>query len=252
MQYLYGSAEAAAQSVQTWRQLAGFVAMQTATSPRESVVLAPEATLADPRWVACGTKPKAVVFDVDETVLLNLGFEANDAIHPAAYDQKTWDAWERTGGTKVVAQPGAVDALDTLRHLGVTVIFNTNRSARYAAATQGAIEGAGLGPAVHGTTLYLSDDDGSGSKKDGRRAAIAAKYCVLAMGGDQLGDFSDLFNDGLAPSARRATALTGPIGKRFGAGWFVWPNPVYGTAVKGGMDDVFPRDKRWAPPAGDR
>jgi hypothetical protein len=29
----------------------------------------------------------------------------------------------------------------------------------------------------------------------------------------------------------------------------VLPNPVYGTALKGGLDDVFPADKRWSPPA---
>ena len=40
----------------------------------------------------------------------------------------------------------------------------------------------------------------TGVYSDGRRATIAAKYCVVAMGGDQLGDFSDLFNAGLAPT----------------------------------------------------
>ncbi len=55
--------------------------------------------------------------------------------------------------------------------------------------------------------MFLSGDDAMGSKKDGRRATIAAKYCVLAMGGDQLGDFSDLFNAGLAPCPRRDATL---------------------------------------------
>jgi hypothetical protein len=30
--------------------------------------------------------------------------------------------------------------------------------------------------------------------------------------------------------------------------WFVLPNPVYGTAIKGNFDEVFPADKRWADP----
>ena len=252
MQYLYGSGEAAAQVLQTWRQLVGHVAQQVAASPRDSVVLAPGATLADPRWVACGTKPKAAVFDVDETVLLNLGFESNDAAHPAPYNQKTWDRWERTDVDKVAAQPGAVAALAALRRMGVTVIFNTNRSAANAAATTAAIDGVGLGPAVHGETLFLAGDDAMGSRKDGRRTRIAARYCVVAMGGDQLGDFSDLFNAALPPAHRRATVMAGPVAARFGAGWFAFPNPVYGSALKGGFDDVFPQDKRWAPPAGDK
>ena len=55
----------------------------------------------------------------------------------------------------------------------------------------------------------------------------------------------DLFNAALAPGPRRAATLAAPIARSWGAGWFVLPNPVYGTGLKGGMDDVFPADKRW-------
>jgi 5'-nucleotidase (lipoprotein e(P4) family) len=249
MQYLYGSGEGAAISAQAWRALVNYVGWDAKSATGESAVLAPDATLAVPRWVPCGTRPRATVFDVDETVLLNTGFEYNDAIHPAPYDEARWQAWEKTGVTQVAAVPGAVEALNDLRKMGVTVIFNTNRSAANAAQTAAAITGAGLGPAVHGETLFLAGDDATGSKKDGRRATIAAKYCVVAMGGDQLGDFSDLFNAGLSPAARRAAVTTGAISARWGAGWFVLPNPVYGSGLKGGIDDVFPQDKRWSPPA---
>ena len=97
--------------------------------------------------------------------------------------------------------------------------------------------------------VELSGDDAMGSRKDGRRATISSKYCVIAMGGDQLGDFSDLFNAGQAVPARRAATLTLPIAGMWGNGWFVMLNPVYGSGLKGGFDDVFPMDKRWAPPA---
>ena len=254
MQYLYGSGEAAALSVQAWRALTAYVRDQMnlqfrTAGTRVSVILTPAATLATPAFERCGMKPLAAVFDVDETVLLNLGFEANDAAHPAPYDEARWQAWERTGASHVAAVPGAVEALTQLRAMGVTVVFNTNRSLGNAAATAAAITGAGLGPAVHGETLFLSGDDATGSKKDGRRATIAARYCVIAMGGDQLGDFSDLFNAGLTPPARRAATLSPQIAGKWGAGWFVLPNPVYGSALKGSLDDVFPTDKRWAPPA---
>ncbi|MFA6114429.1 MAG: HAD family acid phosphatase [Sphingomonas sp.] len=249
MQYLYGSGEGSAISLQAWRGLTGYVAQQVRKRPRDSVVLASGATLVAPSFVPCGRKPFAAVFDVDETVLLNLGFEYSEAANPRPYDEAGWQAWEKTGADKVAAVPGAVDALNRLRKLGVTVVFNTNRSAGSAAQTSAAIEGAGLGPAVHGETMFLSGDDALGSKKDGRRAVISAKYCVLAMGGDQLGDFSDLFNAGLAPSPRRDATLAAPVVAKWGAGWFVLPNPVYGSGLKGGFDDVFPADKRWAAPA---
>ena len=246
MQYLYASGEAAAASIQAWNALVGYVRAQRTPT---SVVLAPGATLAAPSWSACGSKPKAAVFDVDETVLLNLGFEY-DASTGRPWSEPRWQEWERTGIKQVAPVPGALAALTQLRAMGVTVVFNSNRAAANAAQTQAAIEAAGLGPARHGETLFLAGDDATGSKKDGRRATIAARYCVVAMGGDQLGDFSDLFNAGQTPAARRAVVQSPAITAKWGAGWFVLPNPVYGTALKGSRDEVFPPAIHWAPTQG--
>ena len=199
----------------------------------------------------CGDKPRAVVFDVDETILLNLGFEADDAAHPdRPYDAARWRDWERTGVDAVAPVPGALDAVKVLRTAGVTVIFNTNRSAGTAAFTEAALDHAGFGPVRHGETLWLKGDLGSGSGKDSRRAAIASKYCVVAMGGDQLGDFTDAFAG--TPRERRSAARAPALAALFGRVWFVLPNPVYGTALKGEFDDVFPADKRWNDAGGGR
>ena len=251
MQYLYGSGEAAAISTQAWAALTGYVAERVKARPADSVVLADGATLAAPRFVACGAKPYGAVFDVDETVMLNIGFEYHDARTGKGWNAADWDAWEKTGEGAVAAVPGAAEGVAALRAMGVTVIFNTNRAAANAEATARAIKAAGLGEAVHGQTLYLAGDEAMGSRKDGRRATISARYCVLALGGDQLGDFSDLFNAaGQSVQARRALTTTAPVSALWGRGWFVLPNPVYGSALKGGYDDVFPMDKRWDLPAG--
>ena len=249
MQFLYGSGEAAALSFQMWRSLVRYVAKAAQERPTESVVLTPEATLDAPFWRACDGRPPAVVFDVDETVLLNLGYQYHAARTRAGFDAESWRAWEREGEALVMAAPGARAALDIIRTMGVTVIFNTNRSAANAAATEATIVAAGLGPAKHGETLFLAGDDDMGSRKDGRRARIADRWCVIAMAGDQLGDFSDLFNAGLAPAARREAAGSVALSSRWGAGWFVMPNPVYGPALRGTLDEVFPEQKRWTPQA---
>ena len=69
------------------------------------------------------------------------------------------------------------------------------------------------------------------------------------MAGDQLGDFTDLFNqEGMTVKGRRSEVASGWATKLWGAGWFLLPNPVYGTALKGSHDDVFPTDKRWDVP----
>lgn len=253
MQYLYGSGEAAAQSVQTYRSLWNYIRLEIGyrrdKSQVDSVVLSPGSTLASPRFDKCGARPMAVVLDVDETVLLNLGYEAHASRYGLPYDEARWVRWEETGAEKVLAIPGAAETLAALRRDGYTVIFNTNRSMRTAAQTIDAIARAGLGNAVLGETLFLRDDGGP-SAKDPRRAKISEKYCVVAMVGDQLGDFSDLFNQAeLSVPARRNISTESQLATLWGAGWFMLPNPVYGSALKGALDDVFPKDKQWADPA---
>ncbi len=245
-QYLYGSGEGAAAQMSAFHALIAFALARAKERPADGVVMAAGSPLVKARFVPCGTKPLAAVFDADETVLLNLGFEAR-AASGVPYSQGEWSAWERTGGAAVAAAPGAAHAFDDLRKAGIAVVINSNRSAANADATAAALKGAGLGAFRHGETLFLQGDDDQGAKKDGRRAAIAARYCVVAMAGDQLGDFSDRFNDPMPVATRRGLAAHSSAAGLWGKGWFMLPNPVYGTALKGGADDVFPADKRWSP-----
>jgi 5'-nucleotidase (lipoprotein e(P4) family) len=253
MQFLYGSGEGSALSLQAyaalWTYIHNELRFRRDKSQISSVVLSRDSTLASPKFESCGKRPLAVVFDVDETVLLNLGFESDAARRGPGYDQNRWTRWEQTGADKVDAVPGAAETIAALRGDGITVIYNTNRSASTAAFTIQALNNAGLGPVTLGDTLILRDDNAP-SGKDERRWKIAERYCIVAMGGDQLGDFSDLFNakDLSTPARRNMTGNT-LIAPLWGHGWFILPNPVYGSGLKGGMDEVFPKDKQWADPA---
>jgi 5'-nucleotidase (lipoprotein e(P4) family) len=253
MQFLYGSGEASALSLQAyaalWTYLHDELRFRRDKSQISSVVMTRDSTLASPKFETCGKRPLAVVFDVDETVLLNLGFESDAARRGPGYDQGRWTRWEQSGADKVEAVPGAAETIAAIRGDGITVIFNTNRSASTGAFTQQALDHAGLGPVRLGDTLILRDD-GAPSGKDERRWKIAERYCIVALGGDQLGDFSDLFNakDLSTPARRNMTGNT-LIAPLWGHGWFILPNPVYGTGLKGGMDEVFPREKQWSDPA---
>lgn len=251
MQWLYGSGEGGASSIQAYRAFRDHVLAAARARPAESVVLAPGSTLAEPRFLPCGDRPLAVVLDIDETAIQNLGYEYDEAVRGRSYDAAIWNRWEQTGADAVLPMPGAVAALRGVRDAGVVVIFNSNRLAANAAATEAALNGAGLGPARHGDTLFLKGDVAPGSGKDPRRATIAARYCVIALAGDQLGDFSDLFNaSGLPVPTRRAAATGSSFARLWGNGWFMLSNPVYGPSIEGGFDDVFPADKRWSDPAG--
>ena len=253
MQYLYGSGEAAALSFQAYLGVIDTIIAKSSDRAVGqtvfSVILAPGATLDAPKFETCDKKPLAVVLDVDETALLNLGYEADDSQRSGPYDQSRWERWEKTGAGAVTATPGMIELLRVSNASGVTLVFNSNRMAANAAQTEAALVGAGLGPVEHLKNLWLQGDAGTGTAKDARRTAIAAKYCVIAMAGDQLGDFSDLFNSpGIDPIARRVLAQSRSIKTMWGHGWFVLPNPVYGSGLKGDLDTVFPRDKRWVDP----
>ncbi len=261
MQYLYASGEAAAVSLQSYLGLMNYLLAVSSDRavghPVPSVVLAPGSTLTDIKFETCGNKPLALVVDVDETMLLNLGFEGDQIAQGGRYDQSRWDAWEKSAtGGQVAAVPGALSAVSVARGANITVVFNSNRKAATADRTAALLAAAGLGSAVHGDTLWLQGDAATGSgpssDKDARRTAISAKYCVIAMAGDQLGDFSDQFNaPGRSLADRRKLVASRDVLALWGHGWFILPNPVYGTGLKGNMNDVFPPATRWTPPATD-
>ena len=248
LQYLYGSAEGAVAMRATNARIADYAARRIKERPRDSVVLAPGATLDAPRFEPCGDKPFAAVFDADETLIWNLGATRYMAERGIGFDPKIWDSWEQTGAGAAKAMPGTIAMVNALRAAGIAVIANTNRRAANAAGTEATLRAAGLGEFKHGETLFLAGDDADGSNKDGRRATIAARWCVIAMACDQLGDFSQQFNDKALPPAARIALATGPAATAlWDKGWFLFPNPVYGPWDRLGWDDLFPSDTKWEP-----
>ena len=189
---------------------------------------------------------RVLLVDVDETALQNLGYEYALARRGKSSDGALLDAWQKAPRREVAPMPGVVEALNAIRAAGIVVIFNSNRDNPDAAATAATLDAAGLGPAVPGETLLLRGDVDGKSGKDGRRSFAAQRYCVVALAGDQLGDFADGFNDkALSIGQRRALAFTGPLGGLWGKGWFLLSNPVYGPGLKGSIDEVFPPAARW-------
>lgn len=246
LQYLYGSPEAAVAVRATNARIADYGVWRIKARPKDSVVLAPGAGVGAPTFEPCGNKPFAAVFDADETLIWNLG--PMRVFAQSAYDPKIWDQWEKTGAGKAIAMPGTVEMVNKLRAAGITVIANTNRSTANAKGSEDTLRAAGLGEFKHGETLFLMGDDAGGSSKDGRRATIASKYCVIILGGDQLGDFSQQFNIKDLPAAQRmALATSAGAIALWDKGWFLFPNPVYGPWEKLDWDDAFPSDKKWEP-----
>ena len=249
-QWLYGSAEGTVVLRQTWQTIAAHAEKMAANRPVNSVVLAEGATADNPKWLACGDKPLAAVFDADETLLWNMGVMRFMAERKVDFDPKIWFQWEKTGAGKALATPGSVAAFARMRKAGVTMIVNTNRSNYNPRGTEATLAAAGLGNFKHGESLFLRGDTPGGSEKDGRRAKISENYCVVALVGDQLGDVADIFNaKELRPMDRKTLASHSNFDGKWGNGWFVLANPIYGPDIAGSFDEVFPEETRWAPEA---
>lgn len=253
VRWLYGSAEGAASSIQAYRALIAFAEDAARDPPDASVPMglpdAPDGIGAATCLASGGArKPLAVVFDADETVLLNRGHEYWRTFSGQPFTPETWAEWERTGAEQIAPVPGAVTAIRALREAGVTPIYNTNRSVETAQGTVRALAAAGFGDTVVGENLFLRGMDATGGRKDARRARIAERYCVIALVGDNLGDFADAFNEpALGVQERRRMAGRGEYARLWGNGWFVLPNPVYGAFDRGTLEEVFPPDARWQP-----
>jgi len=257
VRWLYGSGEGAAASIGAFRQLIDYAARVGIAPPAQSVIMGLSDAEEGVGTISClntegGRKPLAVIFDADETVLLNRGHEYWRSSTSEPFSSETWAQWERTGTEQIAPVPGAITAIRALRTAGITPIYNTNRSIETATGTVRALAAAGFGETIVGEDLFLRGMDSTGSRKDARRARIAERYCVIALVGDNLGDFADAFNDpALGVQERRRLAGRGEFAQLWGNGWFVLPNPVYGAFDRGTIEEVFPTDARWSPSPGD-
>lgn len=186
-----------------------------------------------------GSLPAAVIVDVDETVLDNSPYAARLIEDGEEFSEATWGAWVNEARARPV--PGALEFVRAAVEMGVTVFYVTNRNAELEEGTARNLAAQGF-PASAATDLYLLKDERPewGSDKTTRRAFVARDYRVVLVAGDDLNDFvSGARGAGVAERfdlARR-------YGERWGRGWFVLPNPTYGSWESAILLEA-PRDDR--------
>jgi 5'-nucleotidase (lipoprotein e(P4) family) len=175
--------------------------------------------------------PTAVILDLDETVLDNSVFQARLLRDRAVYNPQNWGEWVMAA--EAGALPGAREFIAAARRLGHTVFFITNRDCKIPAptatdpcpaktATMRNLVALGIDPApdpAHTLVRNERSEWNTGTKTH-RRASIATHYRIVALVGDDLGDFVD---------PRVFAADRERLEPRFGVSWFVLPNPVYGS-----------------------
>lgn len=204
--------------------------------------------VSDPAWTALLEQgegyerlPTAVIVDVDETVLDNSPYAARLIEDHESYTDASWGRW--VNEAKARAIPGAAEFARSASELGVTVFYVTNRAASLEDGTRRNLLAMGF-PVGGDTDLLLLKDErpGWGSDKTTRRTFLAQNYRVLLLAGDDLNDFMS----GVRGVSRAERArLVELHGDRWGTGWFVFPNPTYGSweaTLLDGLERPSPED----------
>jgi len=167
-------------------------------------------------------KSRAVVVDIDETVLDNSPANANQAKNNLPFNVRDWYAWGEMRKAKAV--PGAVDFLNYAVSKGVKVFFISNRDEVQKQATIDNLKKLGFND-VSADNVWLRQSPAE-STKEPRRLNVAAKYRIVLLMGDNLDDFSNVFErKSVMDRFAEADKARDLWGKRF----IVLPNAMYGT-----------------------
>lgn len=168
---------------------------------------------------------KAVVVDLDETMLDNSAYSAWQVKANKPFDSKTWSQW--TAARQATAVPGAVEFANYVNTHGGTIFYVSNRKTSEYAATLDNMNRLGFTGANEKTMLLSSDT----SNKQARFDSIkAAGYHVVIYIGDNLNDFgSATYHQG----NEQRRAFVNQNHQHFGTQYIVLPNPLYGDWESG-------------------
>jgi 5'-nucleotidase (lipoprotein e(P4) family) len=167
--------------------------------------------------------PKAVVMDIDETILDNSPVEARQVITNEPYSDSLWNLW--TDASIAAPLPGALEFTLFAQKQGVEIFYITNRSRETAFnSTISNLVEIGF-PFADSTHLITKTNT---SSKEERRQKVASDHKILLFIGDNIGDFDAVFDD-------RTTDLGFEAVKqnieKFGDSYIILPNPMYGPWI---------------------
>jgi 5'-nucleotidase (lipoprotein e(P4) family) len=166
-------------------------------------------------------RPRAIVVDIDETVLDNSPAQALGIKMNTPYNPKDWYAWSNMRKAKAV--PGSVEFLNYAISKGVKIFFVSNRDDKNEKqATIDNLKSVGFNDISTENVLLRTAESG----KDARRAVASANHRIVLLVGDNLDDFTSAFErKSVADRFAEADRLKDAWGKRF----IVLPNAMYGT-----------------------
>jgi len=175
-------------------------------------------------------KPKAIITDIDETILNNSPSNVRLIKTGELYSRENWTKWVNAGIAE--ALPGAVDFCNYAKDAGVTMIYLSNRRIQSLDITMKNMTNEGF-PFVNKENYFLKSTT---SDKTARRDSVLANYDVILYMGDNLCDFSEDFD-------HRKDNFGGNVVEEnkemFGSKFIVFPNPMYGVWERAAYNDTW-------------
>ena len=163
--------------------------------------------------------PRAVVVDIDETVLDNSPAQAYGIKNQAPFNLKDWYAWGELRKAKAI--PGAVEFAAYAKSKGVRIFYVSNRDEVQKAATIDNLKAVGF-PDVSEENVLLRQKE---STKEPRRKLIGEKYRIVILMGDNLNDLSTAYEQKSVADRFAAVEADKAL---YGSRFIVLPNAMYG------------------------
>ena len=164
-------------------------------------------------------RARAVVVDVDETILDNSPYQAFLITNRLPFTPNVWTEWVNLRKAKAI--PGAAEFLTYASQKGVKVFYVTNRIEAEKQGTIDNLKQTGF-PDVSDETVMVKTTE---SSKEARRLAIMQKYRIVLLVGDNLNDLSKQFE---GKSVADRFAEVDKTRDMFGKKYIVLPNAMYG------------------------
>ncbi len=183
------------------------------------------------------SKPLAIVTDIDETFLDNSPYAVHRALQGKDYSPETWYQWTAKGMADTLT--GGLQFFKYAASKNITIFYITNRDEQERVGTLANLQKFGF-PNADNQHLILRQGS---SSKETRRMQVAQTHEIILLMGDNLSDFSMLFDK---QSTTQRAANVQQLKNEFGKKFIVFPNANYGgweDAIYGNTHSLTPAQK---------
>ncbi|MBO9658721.1 MAG: 5'-nucleotidase, lipoprotein e(P4) family [Chitinophagaceae bacterium] len=179
-------------------------------------------------------KPRAIITDIDETFLNNSPFAVSQALKGKDYEAGPWNEWTSKGIADTLS--GGLSFFNYAASQGIEVFYVTNRDETERAGTMANLKRFNF-PFSDDRHLIMRMAE---SSKETRRQKIAEGYNIILLIGDNLADFSSLFDK---KSTSERSDNVKQLAAEFGSRFIILPNTNYG----GWEDAIYLNRRDWTP-----